>query len=326
MATTIPALLQCSKLCVLLLFLLLVCGESLYATTPSKEVYNFIEKDTILKQKNSIPNSPFSPQLFSISYRYSRDNDNRASISEFNTGFDIKFRDDNLGGRGQNLVRPIIGLQYLSLGLTYKQYKSAEKKDVIGFNANLFKFQIQFTDTSHTKGLVIGTELSLIEKKSPIYANTDIDWVSVNIGLGYDPFYSSESTRIAIIPCLGLGFRNLSLDTNIFTVLPEDKKEKMHYSFVNASARFLASYKSLNLYTDFSIHPFNSLVLLNYKAGISFNLWRTIKEFDVSDCNLFLNFESSNFSLPGSDKGNYEKTIQFIRGGISLRLAGIFDT
>ncbi len=311
----------------LIVFLLSILSNGvIYSGNLSRELNEQKAKYESDKRDERLIENPNIYDFISSSFGYSHNIDNSACIKEINVGVNIDLYKGKENLRGKSVWTKFnAGLQALSFGLSYKQYNDFGKSGVLNFNAVLLKVQGQVTHMSDMSGLMRQFDIAFIEKKTPIYASTSIDWVSINLGLGYDPFYSSEFTRIAIIPRLGLGFRNLILDTNIFTELPNNKKEKTHYGFVSASALFLASHKALNLYADIAFIPYNSLFHINYKAGISYTFWRKIKDFSLNDCSIFLNFETNKFSI-SDDTGTFSKTIQNIRGGLSFRLAAFFDT
>lgn len=308
-----------------MLLLLFLIPEVVYSENKSTEfinsMYSFGED---FRKSSPLLGSPFTPKTLYTSFGDTYTTDNTVDIKEINVGLGVK----NIFKRGYwGLKKGCEEIRLLSFGLTYKNHHEGLKKDQLGFNALLMKLKvISYKSIFESKSKALVEELSLIvlEKKSPIYAKTNIDWISLNLGLGYDPLFHTYNTSVILLPSIGLGVHTLSLDTNLFSGLPLQYKDKTFYGFGDASVRLIVSHKSLSAFAEVGLFHFNSLSFSYFKAGISYTFLKEHTAYFHDVITIFLNLETNNFSVQDDTK-TYSKTIQSIRGGLSFRLAPFFD-
>lgn len=317
--------LHINKLLIVSLLSILSTGV-IYSGNLSKDFINsYYSFDEPLDLESPLLRSPFTPKNLYASFGDSYSTDNTADIKEINIGLGVRniFKRWPIG-----LRKGSAEFRFFALGFTHKNYYDVTKKDQVGFNAVLMKYRginhpMRFDDKF--KALVGELGLTIIEKKSPIYAKNDVDWISISLGLGYDPLFYTLNTSVIILPRVGIGLRTLSLDTNLFLGLPTPHKNKTYYGLGNAAIRFIASHKSLTAYAEAGLFHFNSLAFYSYAAGISYTFLKKHYAYSHDVITIFLNLEANKFSI-SDDSGTYSKTIQNIRGGLSFRLAAFFDT
>ncbi len=246
-------------------------------------------------------------------------------ISEVNFGFDGELKSGEHSGFEYHYDKSRFRVQYLNIGLGYKKYNDNQEQSFPFLTGHLYKI------TSYSTlggGFTLNFNGSVFDKKANYFINSEIDWLSLGIGFGYDFFSGNEDIRFTPIAHLNLGYYTFTPDTLVLTDLPKETNKTL-FGWYNAGIKLFSMYKSFDLMTEYSGKGSKDVSINGFGVELSYILWKENTETDLYGRNqkyyqnnfkVFIRFDSKVFNVVDA---NYHYTIQVIRMGITGRIGKI---
>lgn len=255
------------------------------------------------------------------------------SITNVNFGFDGEIRIGEHSGFETRYSKGRHRMQYLNIGVGYKNYGSNTEQSfpfIIGF---LFKNEIY---SEFIGGFAFQFNSSLCEKTTNYYSNTDVTWLDVGIEGGYDFFSDNEDVCLTPVICGSFGLVTYKPDTLIFNDLPNDCK-KLQYEWFRGKLKLYGTYKSFDLTIETGVRGFSDLYRHWFSGEISYTFWKENQTTNIlgrpekyhqNNFRAFVSFNSNAFEIDKTKENKqtevvYERTVQSLRIGISGRIGKI---
>lgn len=282
--------------------------------------------------------STFAPRPIYAHVAQSGLTDNSVGVTDVDFGFDGETKNGAFSGIDYNYGRSRSRIQFLNAGLSYKKYADNPGQSSPFLNGYLCKLNhsLEFPG-----GLAFTYNANIFDKKTTLYSNTDIEWFSGGMGIGFDVLRGFEDMQLMPVFYYNLGFSTYKPDTLVFPNIP-DGLRNVQYELGVGGIKLYGMYKSFDIYAVYSGAIGRGHVYRSQLSGeISYTFWKENQtdakfggqeKYYQNNFKVFAGFSTLTYSSvrytdsEGNHRGyDYDYMVNMFKAGISCRLGKFFN-